>query len=79
MVEQDGSALRSDREVLFRAVGKHEVRDALVYEHLPARSEPLRWIPDAAACAGPEPARCPQIVRTSRPLSVGVPRAKVAG
>ena len=49
VVEQDDSALQSDREVLFRAVRKHGVPDALVYEHLPARSEPLLWIPDAAA------------------------------
>ena len=49
VIEQDDSRLRTDREVLYQAVREHAVQDWLVYEHLPARSEPLLWIPDAAA------------------------------
>lgn len=49
VIEQDDSLIRSDQELLFREVRRHRLQDVLTYEHLPARSEPLLWIPDAAA------------------------------
>lgn len=49
VIEQDDSLVRSDQQVLYRAVRENGVQDMLTYEHLPARSEPLLWIPDAVA------------------------------
>lgn len=49
VIEQDDSLVRSDRETLFHAVRANGVTDQLVYEHLSPRTEPLLWIPDAAA------------------------------
>lgn len=49
VIEQDESLIRSDREVLYRAVRGHGVAQSLTYEHLTPRNEPLLWILDAAA------------------------------
>ncbi len=49
VIEQDDSLLEHDRRVLRRAVAAAGAVDSLAYEHLPARSEPLLWIADAAA------------------------------
>lgn len=49
VIEQDDSLVSSDQEVLFQSVRRHGLVDSLAYEHLPARGEPLLWIPDAAA------------------------------
>lgn len=49
VIEQDDSLVRSDQNLLYRAVRDNRVEDSLTYEHLPARSEPLLWIPDAFA------------------------------
>ena len=49
VLEQDESLLTSDRRTLYTAVREAGVVNSLTYEHLPARSEPLLWIPDAAA------------------------------
>lgn len=49
VIEQDDSVLRHDRTVLYQAVRDAGVQDSLSYVHLPARSEPLLWIPDAVA------------------------------
>lgn len=49
VIEQDDSLVKHDQRVLHAAVRAAEVVDVLSYEHLPARSEPLLWLPDAAA------------------------------
>jgi len=49
VIEQDDSLLKHDQAVLYAAVRRAEVAGSLIYEHLPARSEPLLWIADAAA------------------------------
>lgn len=49
VIEQDDSLVKHDQRVLHAAVRAADVIDALTYEHLPARSEPLLWLPDAAA------------------------------
>ena len=49
VLEQDDSLLASDRRSLRAAVHAAGVADELVYEHLPPRSKPLLWIPDAVA------------------------------
>lgn len=49
VIEADESLLRADQAVLYAAVRRAGAGDTLVYEHLPARSEPLLWIADAAA------------------------------
>jgi hypothetical protein len=49
VLEQDDSLVKHDQAVLFRAVRDVGVTDTLTYEHLPARTEPLLWIADAAA------------------------------
>ena len=49
VVEQDDSLIDADRRVLFRAVHAAGAADRLAYVHMKARSEPLLWIPDAAA------------------------------
>jgi hypothetical protein len=48
-VGQDESLLKHDQSVLYAAVRGAGVAGSLAYEHLPARSEPLLWIADAAA------------------------------
>jgi hypothetical protein len=48
VIEREDPVLK-DLSVLFSAVDKAGVGDALTYEHVRARSEPLLWIPDAAA------------------------------
>ena len=49
VIEQDESLLKHDQTVLYAAVRAADVARSLAYEHLPARSEPLLWIADAAA------------------------------
>ena len=49
VIEQDDSLLKHDQAVLYAAVRRADVTGSLIYEHLPARSEPLLWIADAAA------------------------------
>lgn len=49
VIEQDDSLLKHDRRVLRGAVASAGATASLAYEHLPARSEPLLWIADAAA------------------------------
>ena len=65
--EQDDSLVRSDQTVLYAAVRQAEVSGRLTYEHLPARSEPLLWVADAAAWCwargGPWRTRLDPIVR----------------
>ncbi len=56
VLEQDHSLLRHDQTVLYDAVRKAGVVDQLTYEHLPARSEPLLWVADAAAWCWAHPA-----------------------
>ncbi len=61
VLEQDDSLLRHDQTVLYDAVRKAGVVDQLTYEHLPARSEPLLWVADAAAWCWTHPAWRPRI------------------
>lgn len=49
VLEQDESLVTFDQAVLYAAVRQLNLADSLTYEHLPARSEPLLWIADAAA------------------------------
>jgi hypothetical protein len=49
VLEQDDSLLENDQVVLYDAVRRAGVTDRLKYEHVPARSESLLWIADAAA------------------------------
>jgi|NGEPerStandDraft_6_1074524.scaffolds.fasta_scaffold55780_2 hypothetical protein len=49
VIEQDDSLIERDQVVLYDAVRRADVAGSLTYEHLPARSEPLLWIADAAA------------------------------
>ncbi len=49
VLEQDDSLVLADQADLYSAVRAADAEDRLSYEHLPARSEPLLWIPDAAA------------------------------
>lgn len=49
VLERDDSILRADQALLYRAVRNTGQQDRLRYDHLPARSEPLLWIPDALA------------------------------
>jgi len=49
VLEQDDSLVRSDQSVLYAAVRDAGASDRLTYEHVPARTEPLLWIADAAA------------------------------
>lgn len=68
VIEQDESLLKHDQSVLYAAVRRAGVAGSLAYEHLPARSEPLLWIADAAAWCwthGPTwQARIAPVVRT---------------
>jgi hypothetical protein len=49
VLEQDDSLVRSDQAVLYAAVRDVGASQRLTYEHVPARSEPLLWVADAAA------------------------------
>jgi len=49
VVEQDDSLIRADRADLYAALKGLNDDEQLSYEHVPARSEPLLWIADAAA------------------------------
>lgn len=49
VIEQDDSLLEADRADLWAAVWAAGVTRTLSYAHLPPRSEPLSWIPDAVA------------------------------
>lgn len=52
VLERDDSLFQADQALLYRAIRDTGQHDRLGYEHLPARSEPLLWIPDAIAwCA----------------------------
>lgn len=70
--EQDDSLMRSDQQVLYAAVHATAVSDRLTYEHLPARSEPLLWVADAAAWCwsrgAPWTGRLQPIIRQIRTL-----------
>lgn len=72
VLEQDDSLMRSDQAVLYAAVRAAGVSDQLSYAHLPARSEPLLWIADAAAWCwsrgGPWPDRLRPVLRRTRTL-----------
>lgn len=72
VLEQDDSLVRSDQAVLYTAVRAAGAQDQLTYEHVPARSEPLLWIADAAAwCCSrgtPWPDRLQPIIRQIRTL-----------
>lgn len=48
VVERDDSLVRSDQQVLFRAVREFEV-EKTQYRHLPKAAEPLLWVADAVA------------------------------
>ncbi|MGQ0464149.1 MAG: hypothetical protein ACT4QG_02395 [Sporichthyaceae bacterium] len=49
VLEQDDSLVDFDRTILYAAVHGAGFAQQFSYEHLPARSESLLWIPDAAA------------------------------
>lgn len=72
VLEQDDSLVRSDQAVLYTAVRDAGASGRLTYEHLPARSEPLLWVADAAAwcCSRGEswPGRLQPIIRHTRTL-----------
>lgn len=52
ILERDDSLFQADRALLYRAVRDTGQHDRPRYEHLPARTEPLLWIPNAIAwCA----------------------------
>ena len=72
VLEQDDSLVRSDQAVLYTAVRAAGAQEQLTYEHVPARSEPLLWIADAAAWCWsrgtPWPGRLQPIVRHTRTL-----------
>ena len=72
VLEQDDSLVRSDQAVLYAAVRAAGTQDQLTYEHVPARSEPLLWIADAAAWCWsrgtPWPDRIQPIIRQTRRL-----------
>jgi len=70
VLEQDDSLVRSDQAVLYAAVRDAAVDERLTYEHVPARSEPLLWVADAAAWCwsrgGSWPGRLQPIIRHTR-------------
>lgn len=70
VLEQDDSLVRSDQAVLYAAVRDAGASGRLTYEHVPARSEPLLWLADAAAWCwsrgGPWPNRLQPIIRHTR-------------
>jgi hypothetical protein len=72
VLEQDDSLVRSDQAVLYAAVRDAAAGDRLTYEHVPARSEPLLWVADAAAWCwsrgGSWPGRLQPIIRHTRTL-----------
>lgn len=72
MLEQDDSLVRSDQAVLYAAVRDAAASDRLTYEHVPARSEPLLWLADAAAWCWSRgaawPGRLQPIIRHTRKL-----------
>jgi len=49
VLEQDDSLTHSDQAVFYSAVRDAGASERLTYHHLPARSEPLLWVADAAA------------------------------
>ena len=49
VLEQDDSLVAADRVDLFDSLRCVPLERRPTYEHLPARTEPLLWIPDAAA------------------------------
>jgi len=59
VLEQDDSLVRSDQAVLYAAVRDASASDRLTYEHVPARTEPLLWVADAAAWCWSRGAPCP--------------------
>jgi hypothetical protein len=70
--EQDDSLVHSDQAVLYTAVRDAGASERLTYEHMPARSEPLLWVADAAAWCwsrgGSWPGRLQPILRHTRTL-----------
>lgn len=49
VIERDESTLDFDKQVLYRAVRRHDCVESLVYELLAPHHDPLLWIPDAIA------------------------------
>jgi len=72
VLEQDDSLVRSDQAVLYAAVRDASASDRLTYEHVPARTEPLLWVADAAAWCWSRgaswPGRLQPITRHTRTL-----------
>lgn len=54
VIELDESLEVHDKRTLFHATRLHGAADRLRYDLMPARSEPLLWIPDAIAWAWPK-------------------------
>ncbi len=72
VIERDDSLVASDREVLFRAVRRHGVAEALDYVHVRGHEDEMLWIPDAVAWClakgGPWPERINGLVRNVHEL-----------
>ncbi|KAF0964936.1 MULTISPECIES: hypothetical protein [Rhodococcus] len=72
VLEQDDSLVKADRATLYTATRRHGVEEKLRYQHLPARSEPMLWIPDAVAWClargGQWPARVAPIITTHQAI-----------
>ncbi len=72
VLEQDDSLVRSDQAVLYAAVRDVSASGRLTYEHVPARTEPLLWVADAAAWCwsrgAPWSGRLRPIIRHNRTL-----------
>lgn len=72
VLEQDDSLVHGDQAVLYAAVREVGADGRLTYEHLPARSEPLLWVADAAAWCwsrgGSWPSRLQPVIRHTRTL-----------
>lgn len=49
VIEEDVTTAVSDAKILYDVAHSGRGRPTLRYEHLPARSEPLLWLPDMAA------------------------------
>lgn len=73
VLEQDDSLVRSDQAVLYAAVRDAAASDRLTYEHLPARTEPLLWVADAAALCDRQGSRTETARSPAHPPSGGLP------
>ena len=49
VLEQDATTSESDARIIYDVAHSGNRTPSLRYEHLPARSEPLLWLPDMAA------------------------------